>query len=236
MLQTTRAVALRTFRHGDNSTVLKAYTERFGARTYLARTSKRGGVRPSHIRPLDRLELVVTEDGEREMHAIREVRLWKPYVGIPQEPARGLVLLFAQEVFYRTLREESPDAPLFHFVLDSLEAIDTGEHLAQLPLLLLVRLARHLGFLPEPPLPREDRFDLREGQFFTGPPPHGLCMEPPQALALANLLQAEAEGSVLTAAPGLRKVLLDDLLTYFSLHVEGFGQLRSPGVLHELLR
>lgn len=236
MLQTTRAVALRTFRHGDNSTVLKAYTERFGARTYLARTSKRGGVRPSHIRPLDRLELVVTEDREREMHAIREIRPWKPYVGIPQEPARGLVLLFAQEVFYRTLREESPDAPLFRSVLESLEAIDTGEHLAQLPLLLLVRLTRHLGFLPEPPLPGEDRFDLREGHFFAGNPPHGLCMGPPHAQALADLLRAEAEGHVPSPGAGLGKALLDDLLTYFSLHVEGFGQLRSPGVLHELLR
>lgn len=236
MLQTTRAVALRTFRHGDRSTVLKAYTERFGARTYMVRASRSKGARQAHIRPLDRLELVVTEDHEREMHAIREMRLLKPYAGIPLEPARGLVLLFAQEVFYRTLRTEAPDPPLFHCVMESLEAVDTGAPLAQLPHLLLARLARHLGFLPEPPQPGEDRFDLREGHFFGGTPPHGLCMDPPLAAALAELLRAEARGEAPATAPGLRKALLDDLLTYFSLHVDGFGQLRSPAVLHELLR
>ena len=43
MLHTTRGIVLRTFKHGDGSNVLKAYTEAFGARTYMVRTGKRGG-------------------------------------------------------------------------------------------------------------------------------------------------------------------------------------------------
>ncbi|MBK6410245.1 MAG: recombination protein O N-terminal domain-containing protein [Flavobacteriales bacterium] len=116
MLQTTRAVVLRTFKHGDNFVILKAYTECFGVRSYIVRISKRGSAKPAHLQPLDRLEIVVSESGERELHTVREVRTEKAYVGIAGDPARGLLLLFAQEVFYRTLKEESPDPELFRIL------------------------------------------------------------------------------------------------------------------------
>lgn len=235
MLQTTQAVVLRTFKHGDNSVILKAYTASFGARSYMVRTSKRGGIKPAHLQPLDRLELVVTESRERELHAVREIRILKPFVGIPNDPVRGMLLLFAQEVFYRTLREETPDLPLFDFIQETLEDIDTGRNLGHIPLLLLVRLAGHLGFLPEPPQPGEDRFDLREGHFFRGECAHGLYMDRPNATALAAILSNGTTSHTRSLPADIRKHLLDDLLTYFRLHVEGFGQLRSPAVLHDLL-
>lgn len=235
MLQTTQAVVLRTFKHGDNSVILKAYTASFGARSYMVRTGKRAGIKPAHLQPLDRLELVVTESREREMHAVREIRIAKPFIGVPNDPVRGMLLLFAQEVFYRTLREETSDTPLFNFVQETLEDIDTGGNLGQIPLHILLGLAGHLGFLPEPPLPGEDRFDLREGHFFRGVPAHGLCMDTPNAMAFAALLNIWTTGATLSLAPDMRKHLMDDLLTYFRLHVEGFGQLKSPAVLHDLL-
>lgn len=235
MLHTTRGIVLRTFKHGEGSKVLKSYTEAFGARTYMVRTGKRGGAPTARLQPLDRLELVVTEHGERGMHTIREVRLDKPYVGIPSDHARGLLLLFAQEVFYRTLREESPDPALFAFVMRTLEDIDTGENVGQQPLLLLLRLAGHMGFLPEPPKPGEDLFDLREGHFFHGLTPQGFYMDQGCTKAFAELILADERGADARLTSDARKDLLGQLLTYFRLHVEGFGQLRSPEVIHAIL-
>lgn len=234
MLHTTRAVVLRTFKHGDNAIILKAYTELFGARSYIVRISKRGGARPALLQPLDRLELVVNES-ERDMHMVREVRMERAYVSIAGDPARGLLLLFAQEVFYRTLKEESPDEGLFLFVQQTLEEIDTGDNLGMLPILLLLRLAGHLGILPEPPAPGEELFDMREGHFFGGVPEHGFYMDRNSSLAFAEQLQAGPGRAGAPLAPELRKRLLEQLLEYFRLHVEGFGQLRSPTILHALL-
>ena len=235
MLHTTRGVVLRTFKHGDGSSVLKAYTEAFGARTYMVRNGKRGGAPTVRLQPLDRLELVVTEHRERDMHTVREVRLDKPYVGIPSDHARGLLLLFAQEVFYRTLREESSDPSLFAFVMSTLEDIDTGDNVGQQPLLILMRLAGHLGFLPELPKPEEDLFDLREGHFFHGVPPHGFCMDKSCTKAFAELILADGQGVEARLTSDARRDLLGQLLTYFRLHAEGFGQLRSPEVIHAIL-
>ncbi len=235
MLHTTRAVVLRTFKHGDNTTIAKTYTEAFGARAYLVRTGKKGGAKPAHLQPLARVELVVTEGHDREMHAIREIRTENPYTGIAEDHLRGLLLLFAQEVFYRTLRTETPDKGLFNFVQQVLEQINKGEKTGNIPLLLLIGLARHLGFMPGPPMPGEDRFDMREGQFFQGEPHHAFCIDAPASEAFAMLLRAETHGADVQINPVLRKTLLDQLLTYFRLHVEGFGQLRSPEVLHAVL-
>lgn len=235
MLQTTRAVVLRTIRHGDRTTILKAYTEAFGARSYMVRTSAKGAVRATHLQPLARLELVVTEDHERDLHAVREARIEKPFVGVPAEPVRGILLLFAQEVFLRTLREESPDQALFDFVQRTLEDIDTGPDPGQQPLMLLAGLCGHLGFRPTPPAGGEHRFDMREGFFFKGPSPHVFCMEPATSRAFAQILGAMRDNTPARVEPASRKALLDDLLTFFRFHVEGFGQLRSPEVFHHLL-
>lgn len=239
MLQTTKAVVLRAVKHADKSVVVRAYTERFGLRSYMVRTGTKGASRAAALQPLARVELVVPEAGEHELRTVRDLRIERPYTRVQQEPVRGVLLLFAQEVFNRTLREESADARLYAFVLDALETMDTGPDLSHQPLLLLVGLSRQLGFFPEAPGEDELRFDLREGYFFGGEAPHELCMEPAQAALFAELIgRVEATNgitAVLRASAEVRRRLLDDLLIYYRLHVEGFGELRSLEVLRSVL-
>ncbi|MBL0045948.1 MAG: DNA repair protein RecO [Flavobacteriales bacterium] len=237
MLHTTRAVVLRTVKHTDRSTVVKACTELFGTRSYLVRTGQKGGSKNSALQPLSRVEMVVSESQERDMHSVRELRVERPYTQLSSDPIRGMLALFAQEVLYRTLREETGDLALFSFVQEALEAMDTGDDVPYFPLKLLVQLMQHLGISPASPLPGESRFDMREGYFFAGVPPHELCMAPPQSALFAALIHADwNEITTSKLEPALvRRALLDDLLIYYRLHVEGFGELRSPAVLHALL-
>ena len=46
---------------------------------------------------------------------------------------------------------------------------------------------------------------------------------------------AETTPTRLRLQPAQRAVLLENLLFYFRLHVAGFGQLKSPAVLHAVL-
>ncbi len=236
MLHTTRAVGLRTFRHGDSTLVLKAYTELFGARSYLVRAGRKSAAQAARLQPMARLELVVTEQGGRDLQYVREMQVWRPYTNLQSDPMRGLVLLFAQEVFYRTLREEAPDPALFAFVLEALEAIDTTGGLAEQPLQLLLGLAGHLGFRPGRATAPGQRFDLREGQFFSGEPAHAFCLNAQDSQALEQLLRSGAGTPAYPMQAAQRRAMLEHLLQYFRLHVEGFGELRSPAVLHDLLK
>jgi DNA repair protein RecO (recombination protein O) len=229
---TTRAIVLRTVRHGDRGLVLKAFTEQFGLRGYMVRTGGRGPSRQAALQPLNRVELVVTEHADRDLQQLREVRVERPYLNLPVDPFRGAVALFVQEVLVRVLREESADAVLFGFLQDTLEQIDQGQDLAHQPLRFLVGLMGPLGIAPEPPLEGEDHFDLREGRFVQAANAHGHVIGPPNSLALGLLLEGR-KGAPIPGA--VRRPLLDELLLYCRMHLEGLGELRSPAVLHQVL-
>jgi DNA repair protein RecO (recombination protein O) len=236
MLHTTRAIVLKTIRHGDRTVVLKAFTEQFGLRSYMVRAGGKGGVANAALQALNRLELVVNEHAERDIQNIREMRVDRPYARIPYDPVRGALLLFTQELLYKVLRGEAADPELFGFLEEALEAIDSAEDVRNFPLVLLVQLSGQLGFQPAFPAPGEDRFDLREGEFVQGAVQHGHTMGPVLSGHLAALLPIGFEhmpGPVIPASE--RRDLLDHLLLYYRMHVEGLGELRSPAVLHQVL-
>lgn len=235
MLHTTSAIVLKTIRHGDHTVVLKVWTERFGKRSYVVRTGKRGAP-ASALQPLSRIELVVDEHPERDLHAAREVRLERPYIRVPFDPVRGALALFVQEVLYRVLREEVPDPALNDFIARSLETIDTAEDIRHFPLVFLLLLSGHMGFFPEPPSAGEEHFDLQEGHFLPQAHPHGHALGPPLSHAFIRLLNADLDNMQELNIPGpQRRDLLDHLLLYFRLHLEGLGEMRSPVVLHETI-
>ncbi|MEO8590588.1 MAG: DNA repair protein RecO C-terminal domain-containing protein [Flavobacteriales bacterium] len=236
MLQTTRAIVLKTIRHGDRTVVLKAWTERFGTRSYMVRAGGKRGVASAALQPLNRLELVVDEHPERDLHAVRELRVERPYMRVPFDPVRGALALFVQEVLYKVLRGESPDDALNAFVEETLEAMDSAEDIRHFPLVFLLQLSGHLGFFPEAPAGREEHFDLREGHFVAATHPHGHTLGPPLSRAFISLLEVDfGRMHKLDLPAAQRRELLDHLLLYFRLHLEGLGELRSPAVLHEAL-
>lgn len=237
MLQTTRAIVLKSVKHSDNSRVVKAWTEVHGARSFLVRTSKRSGVTDATLQALNRIELVYREISDRELHVVRELRIDVPFVNIPRDPVRSSVALFVQEVLYKVLRTGDRDDELNAFLHEALEVIDRQRDLSCFPLVFLVRLSYHLGFFPAMPGPGEDRFDLKEGRFVIGASPHGHTMGIGLSASLASLMDVGINELDRTSVEtNLRQDLLDHLLLYHQLHVEGFGEVRSPAILHQLLR
>ena len=235
MLHTVSAIVLRTIRHGETTTILKCYTDRFGLRSYVVRTGRKG-TRMALLLPLNRLEMVVTEDAVRDLNNVREMRVQKPFMHVHRDPVRTAVALFVQEVLYKVLRVDSSDERLFAFLLHALDVLDEQDDLRHFPLLFLLHLSDHLGFLPSAPIAGEDRFDLLEGHFTMGDAPHGHTMGPPLSGALAALLSHGTLGPLQVPLPlQQRRSLLDHLLLYFRMHVEGLGELRSPAVLHQVL-
>lgn len=241
MLVTTRAIVLKTFKHGDRSLVLKAWTAHAGLRSYVVRVVRKG---PSSgaLQPLNRVELVALELPERDLHQVREVRVERPYQRMPYEPLRATVALFVQEVLYKVLRQESADEELDAFVHAALETLDTAAELKNFPLVFLVRLSELLGFLPEPPAMDTasgqwaDRFDLREGRFLHGRTTHDHTLGLELSAALAALLDVGLDELEQVQLPtGTRRELLDHLLLYYRMHLESVGEWRSPAVLHQVL-
>jgi len=216
--------------------VLKAYTEEFGFRSYLVHGSMKRGAPQALLQPLNRIELVVDERADRDLHHVREMRLYQPYLHIHGDAVRGAVLLFLQEVLYRTLREEASDRALYAFLDTALGRLDEATDLRHFPLVFLLHYATVLGFAPEVPEKSEPYFDLQEGRFTHELPLHAHAIGPPLCAAFVALLPLDLNASPPVVLPtAQRRELLDLLLRYLRYHVPGAPQLRSPEVLHQLL-
>lgn len=236
MLATTQAVVLRVIEHGDSSVILRAWTRHGGMRSYIARTGKKKGAMWAALQALTRIELVADDNADRELHVVRELRVSKPFIAIPFDPLRGAVAIFVQEVLNKVLRVEGPDAGLDAFIHESLESLDTSEDLRWFPQVFLLQLSGHLGFFPDRPRSAQDHFDLEEGCFIASAPRHGHALAPPFSTVLGQLLDVEVGAlTELDARSDVRRLLLDHLLLYYRLHIDGLGTWRSPEVLRATL-
>lgn len=239
MILKTAAIVLSAVKYGDNSVILKCYTEREGVMTFIAGSlhSKKGPVKPSMIQPMSLLELVYYNKNKGELKRLKEAGWLQHYESLFYDPVKSSLAMFLAEFLGQVLREEESNTALFHFISESLLQLDEMESgLGNFHLQFMYRLTGFLGFSPERPLSGKLIFDLRDGVYLSSEPSHFYFLQGEEARCWQELhhsLQNKEHSLKLSAAQ--RGQLLDALITYYRLHVHDFGKLRSLEVLRELL-
>lgn len=67
-------------------------------------------------------------------------------------------------------------------------------------------------------------------------PPHAFILEPPYTALWTNILSSNFDNlHSLHISPQERKIVLEKILDYYQLHIDGFGHVRSHEVLEEVL-
>jgi DNA repair protein RecO (recombination protein O) len=149
---------------------------------------------------------------------------------------KSSLVLFLNEVLYKAVRQQSADENLFDFVFNAIEWLDhQSEGLVNFHLLFLVRLTRYLGFYPDQAI-NADYFDMKNGVFSKYKPDGFSYLSPPHTQNFYKLLQCSFEElHLLRFSNDERRYLVNKLLEYYALHIEGFGHIRSHEVLEEVL-
>ena len=236
MLSNTRGIVLQHYKYSESSIIAKIYTEEFGLQSYIVKgiRSKRSKTRLALFQPLTLLDLVVDYRESRSLQHLRETNVAFPYHHVHEDITKRAILLFIQEVLYKSLREENPDRELFGWLFNALTWFDlTDKRIANFHLLLMIQLSRFLGFYPK----RKQQlqiyvFDLQEGQLTESIPEHPNYIRGPITGQVMDLLNCTFEDiDTLSINTGERRELMDALLLYFRLHVPGFGTLKSLEVL-----
>lgn len=231
MLHKTRGIALSYIRYRESSIIVKIYTELFGIQSYVV-----NGVRSSHAKnnrialfqPLTLLDLVVYHKGKQDtMHRISELKCFHPFQTLPYDVAKSSLALFITEILSKTLKEEEENRPLFHFLIYSVLYLDeVSSGYESFHIQFLFQLASFLGFGVEnvedleaelkihhfPPW--ADKAELEATKLFLT---HGYEMHVP--------LDRTRRASI-----------LEKLLFFYKIHIEGFREIRSLEVLKEVLK
>ncbi|GAB3933528.1 DNA repair protein RecO [Mucilaginibacter myungsuensis] len=240
MLHKTRGIVLKVTDYGENSVIVQVYTENFGLRSYIVNGAKKpkAKIHRNMLQPLHLLDMVVYHKDNGSVQRISELKNAPLLQTIPYDIIKSSLVLFLNEVLYKSIKQQTADEHLFHFIFHSIELLDqqTG-NVANFHLIFLLRLSRYLGFFPDRDRPNgADYFDMKDGIFTKYKPESWQYLSPPHTDNFYRLLRSTFEQmDGIELKNDERRYLLNKLLEYYALHVENFGNIRSHEVLEEVL-
>jgi len=240
MLHKTRGIVFKVTDYSESSVIVQVFTEKFGLQSYLINGVKKpkAKVKLNILQPLHLLEMIVYNKPNAGIQRISELRPEPVFQTIPYDVIKSSLILFLNEVLYKSVKQTFNDEYLFGFLFNAIEILDrTEKGLANFHLAFLLQLSRYLGFYPD----RSNEaganyFDLYDGVFTKQLPSHALIVHGDELEYLTKLLKAKFDVLEETKIPSTeRKALLESILKYYELHLEGFSNIKSHLILEEVL-
>ncbi len=235
----SRGIVLHTLKYNDEQLISHVLTEEAGCVAFMVRIARspRAAVRYTLFQPLALLELEWNQRAGDGLRRPRAAQTATPLVSVPYEPAKSAIALFLSEFLLYAARGEGISPGLFEYVYRSVEWLDTCRGgFANFHLVFLLRLAHFLGFEPNLSSARPGYyFDLEAGRFVAERPLHAHFVAPDEAARLPLLMRMDYGTMRLFRFSGAeRSRLLEQINTYYRLHVPNFPELKSLAVLRDL--
>ncbi len=211
--------------------MLYLWTRDSGPQSFSVFASRRtpGMLRSGQLMPLQELELITTGAASSSVQRVREMYLAPPFLGDLKGMQRVAYSLMA-EWLASVLAEGQNEAAYYdEFSTQLLESFDRTDTLAVVAE-CLAGLSRHLGFAPDPQSYRAGcLLDGSSGAWMNpgeSPAGHAWRMGPASSALYVQALHR------LDGAGSNHAEFLNDLATYFQVHLTGF---RRPRYLSLLL-
>lgn len=244
MVYTSRGIVLQMTDYSESSRIVHVYTDLLGRKSFLAKGIRKGKSKNkafSAIQPGFLVELTASENKKSSMEILCGMKVIQPFEEIPFLLNKTVILLFMNELMTRSIKEEEPNSALFQFLVSEILLLDkTQEPLGEFPLVFLLRFADKIGFCPMNNFHtvHAPYFHLQSGCFvfdFVAPKE---TMSREESAALHALLENMEQGTYhFSGIPyALRMQLLQQLLSFYQLHVLGQGVIKSHEVLHSVLQ
>ena len=243
-LHKTKGIVLRTVKYGETSVIVLVFTEKFGVQSYLVngvRTStKKGSGKANLFQPSAILDLIVYHNESKNLQRLKEFKWSYLYHHILSDVPKNAVALFMVELLTKCLKQPEANADLFNFCEDAFIHLDESNNavMANFPLFFALHLANFFGFRISDHYSEENPIlDLQEGMFVSDRPHHPHFLEGKQAEITNELLKVmqPSELEDLKLNHDFRRQLLHTYETYYALHIQDFGTMKTLPVLKEVL-
>lgn len=237
MLVSTKAIVISKLKYKDHDLIVKCYTEKFGVKSYLLRNilkSKKGKFKLAYFQPLTILEIQADHKTNRSLHYLKDIKLHCHYKTLHTNIITSAIVMFLSEVLSTILKEEEKDTALYNFIETSLIWFDENEINTNFHLLFLIELTKYLGFYPELPITETSFFNLEEGKFQNNKTNiHSISGN--NLTYFKQLLGIKFDvDNKLDINSNQKRELLDMILLYFKLHLDGFKMPKSLTVLNQV--
>ena len=236
MVVSTKAIVISKIKYKDSDLIVKCYTASSGIKSYMIKNalkSKKGKFRPAYFQPLSLLEIEAQHKEMRNLHYLKEVRLHKPYESLHTNVFKSTVLLFLSEILSMILNEEEANFQLFEYIETTLLWFDTVENTGVFHHQFLMGLTKFLGINPEIQNNQRSYFNLQEGKFQVKNSEYSVTGE--KLKLLKPFLGTKFDTSLsIELSSNQKQELLNMILDYFKLHLQGFRHPKSLTVLSQV--
>jgi DNA repair protein RecO (recombination protein O) len=222
MLLKTGGIVFRFIRYRETSVIATIFTEKLGLQSYIVNgvRSKKPKIGIALFQPLTLLEMVVYHRENASLNRISEVKCAHPFIDIPLNVRKSSIALFLAEVLFKSIKHESHPEIIYNFLHSSLLSLEhLSTHFENFHLQFLLKLTRHLGFYPE------------SGSSFRNQLLHG---ETTKNDGVDHFLK-EGYNNYLALSNKQRLKVLDNILEFYKLHIDGFGNIQSTYILHNVI-
>ncbi len=237
MIVKTKAIVFSAIKYSEADLIVCCFTQDVGIKTYLLRNilkSKKSNLKTSYFQPLTQLDIVATNKDKGTLEYIREAKVLLPYSSLHTNIVKSSLVLFLAEMLKNCLREEEPNPMLYMFLEESLQWLDEHEGVGNFHIYFLLRLSHFIGFYPDASNMKHDYFNILEGNFQETKTSE-YCIEGETVENLKHFFNISVDDiSSIKLSKTSRANLLELLLTYFKLHVQGYQRPKSLSIINQL--
>ena len=237
MLVNTNAIVLSKIKYRDNDLIVKCYTEKYGAISFLLRgvlKNKKGNTKAAYFQLLSQIQIEIIYIKNRSLQSIKEVRINQLYSSLHSNVVKSAIVMFLAEVLSNSLKEEEENELLFSYIETTLQWLDTHSDYANFHLLFLLNLTKYLGFYPETINSEFNFFNLEHGKFeIEAKSKHSISGE--NLTLLKQLLGTTFDAlNTVKINAKQRQSFLNMILRYFELHLGSFKTPKSLQIFNQV--
>ena len=231
---TTNAIVLNAIKYGDSSLIVKCFTQQEGVKAFMVKgvlKAKKGKFKPSYFQPLTQLQITYNSFSKGSLFTIKDIQVFNPYTSINSSVIKQTIVLFLSEVLSGIIQEEEKNESLYTYIETALIWLDTHSEVSNFHLLFLLNLSKFLGFYPDTSDLNKLEFNLLEGNFTDITYEKG-TITGEKLFLFKKLLGINFDAiNTILYHKNERQIILQIIVQYFELHLEGFRKPKSLAVL-----
>lgn len=227
MITQTKAIVLNSIRYGDNSIIVKVYTQDYGLLSLIANY---GGKKRKRIKnyfsPLSQLKIAIYHKQKQNLHRLKEVD-YSGKTHIKENVSINALKFFIAEILTKLIGEEESNKRLYIFIDEQITALNHLEKdIRYFHLNFLYDLSGYLGIKPNF-CEEGNWFDLREAQIVNRTPLHSDFVDGNRLNVLKDYF---CRGGKKINKEKISQIL-DILLTFYNIHLGGLDKIKSREVM-----
>ena len=235
MLVKTKAIVVSSLKYQEKSLIVKCLTQSDGLKSYFvpnAFAARKSNQKIAYFQPLSILEIEASHKNKGTLEHFKEIKLAHTYQNISSDILKSTIVMFLSEIIHHSIHEEEKNEKLFNFLESALLWLDAHDDVANFHLILMLEMTKFLGFYPDDTEIEFNFFDAKEGVFI---PFQGTsCLSEHETHLFKRLLDLKFDSNQKVFAGIERQILLKILLSYYTIHLDGFKNPKSLEVLKEV--